>query len=145
MQRYELFPTSSNNRLIIFLFNHRFNISSYVMPHFCGGNRQAPSRRKTCIQGGTVSSEPAATTRGAEWSIRRRMCLDDKWRCCLRHVADVYVPATAGAFSSARTTTSQPIRLSRHLMRNGAEQWYWQQERIAWCASCMGNALQLWR
>lgn len=45
------------------------------------------------------------------------------------HVADVYVPATAGAYSSARTTTSQPIRLSRHLMRNGAEQWYWQQGR----------------
>ena len=125
--------------MIIFLIKGIFNISRVIMPHFCGGTRQAPTRRKTCIQGGTVSSEPAATTRGAEWSIRRWMCLDDKWRCCLRHAADVYVPATAGAYSSARTTTCQPKRLFLRLMCNGAERGTGRRGVVAWCASCMVN------
>lgn len=73
------------------------------------------------MQGGTVSSALAATTRAAELSVRSRMCLDDMWRCCLGHVADVYVPAAAGAFSSARAATRQPSRLFQRPTRNGAE------------------------
>ena len=69
------------------------------MPHFCGGNRQAPIRRKTFIQGGTMLSGLAATTRpehsGASaaecaWlrrgggALARHRCVRDVMSCSLR-------------------------------------------------------------
>lgn len=59
------------------------------------------------------------------------------------HVIDVCVMTVM--LSSMRTTTSQPNRLSRHPMRPERSNGTGSRGVVAWCASCMGNALQLWR
>ena len=71
-----------------------------------------------CMQGGTMSSAPGANTMqhsgtsddGCAWQRRGGGALA-RHRC----VYDTVM------LSSMRTTTSQPVRLSRHLMRNGAK------------------------
>ena len=93
------------------------------MPHFCGGNRQAPSRHRRAYR--VTRCHPAPADPEPRSAVRHQP--DDVPGCKVAvvpwHVIDVCVMAIM--LSSMRTTTCQPIRLSRHLMRNGAEQWYW--------------------
>ena len=102
------------------------------MPHFCGGNRQAPIRRKTFIQGGTMLSGLAATTRPEHSGASAAECawLRRGGGALARDECVVWTRVwTSPNFSLIRTTTYQPIRLSQRLMCNGAGVWYWQQGR----------------
>ena len=113
------------------------------MPHFCGGNRQAPIRRKTYIQGGTMSSAPAANTyvehsgasdAGCAW-LRRGGGALARHRC----VRDGH----HALFDANHHISADKALSASHAQRSGTmvlAAW----GVVAWCASGMGNALQLW-